>query len=337
METHVVQVLGQHGGGVGVVGDVQDHGGLARQDLEPARQRGLQQPLAHRLLRHRQAVAHRFQRGQRGRRVQQLVGATQRRIGQRAAALFAPAIGPLLAIARIVVVAAEQPKVGADLLDMVQQRLRRHRVGAHGGPAGTVDMGLLEADLLARVAEIVDVVQVDAGDDGTVGVDDIDRVQAAAQADFQHHGVQPRLREQAQDRQRGEFEVRQRSVAAGGLDRGELFDQGLVRGDLAVDTGAFVEIDEVRRGVQADLVARGQQDGLEHGAGRALAVGAADHELHAGQFQVHARRHFPHALQAHVDRDGVDGFQVLEPIGQGGACGRLEGRRHDGIAKMDSP
>ena len=215
---------------------------------------------------------------------------------------------------------------------MVQQRLRRRRIAADGGLARPVDMRLLEADLLARVAQPVHVVQVHAGDDRTVRVDDIDRVQPAAQAHFQHHGVQPRLREQAQDRQGGELEIGQRGVAPGGLNRLELFDQRLVGGDLAVDAGALVEIDEMGRGVQPDLVARGQQNGLQHGAGGPLAVGAADHELDAGQRQPQPIGHLTHPLQAHVDGRGMDGFQIAQPIGQSGGgrglwTGDMDGRQ----------
>ena len=56
------------------------------------------------------------------------------------------------------------------------------------------------------VAEIVGVVDVDAGDDGAVGIDDVDRIEAPAEADFEHSASSGRLRQQPHDRQRGEFE-----------------------------------------------------------------------------------------------------------------------------------
>ena len=54
---------------------------------------------------------------------------------------------------------------------------------------------------LAVGAEVLDVVDVDAGDDGAVGVEDVDRVEAAAEADLEDHQVERRRREQARDRQ----------------------------------------------------------------------------------------------------------------------------------------
>jgi hypothetical protein len=38
---------------------------------------------------------------------------------------------------------------------MLEQADGRRRVGADGGPAGAVDAGLLEADLLAGVAQVI--------------------------------------------------------------------------------------------------------------------------------------------------------------------------------------
>ncbi|MNF07242.1 hypothetical protein D3C80_2073800 [compost metagenome] len=57
-------------------------------------------------------------------------------------------------------------------------------------------------------------VDVDAGDDGAVGIDDVRGVEAAAQTHFENRHVQQRMAHQPQDRQRGELEVRQRYFVA---------------------------------------------------------------------------------------------------------------------------
>ncbi|CFN80872.1 Uncharacterised protein [Bordetella pertussis] len=144
------------------------------------------------------------------------------------------------------------------------------------------------------------------------------------------------MREQAQDGQRGELEIGQRDIAARGLDRLELLHQRRVAGDFAVDAGTFVEIDEMGRGVQAHPVARGQQDGFEHGAGRPLAVGAAHHEIDPVQAQIEPAGHLPHPVQPQVYGLGVDGFQILQPgrqvcagVGAGGGHGD-EGKSKQG-------
>jgi hypothetical protein len=64
--------------------------GRPGQHLEAARQLDHRQAGAHFLRAHRQLHAQRFERGQRGRGVQQLVRAAQGRIGQRIAALVRP-------------------------------------------------------------------------------------------------------------------------------------------------------------------------------------------------------------------------------------------------------
>jgi hypothetical protein len=101
------------------------------------------------------------------------------------------------------------------------------------------------------------VVDVDAGEDRAVGVDEVDRVEPPAETDLEHQRVGRGPPEHPQDRQRGELEVGERHVAAGGLHRLELLDQGGIGRRLAVEPRALVEAQQVRRGVAADPVAGG--------------------------------------------------------------------------------
>ena len=66
------------------------------------------------------------------------------------------------------------------------------------------------ADVLARRSEVVDVVDVDARDDRDVGIDDVDGVEPAAQADFEDHGIERGAREEPQRGQRAELEIGER-------------------------------------------------------------------------------------------------------------------------------
>src|SRR5690606_4066057 len=161
------------------------------------------------------------------------------RVRQARSPLPASAIGPLLAVAGIIEILAEQPQVRADLPGVVYERLRRHGVGADGRAARTEDMGLLPTDLFPGVAQILGVVYVHAGDDGAIRIDDVHRVQAPAQADFQHGRVHALFLEQQQGGQRGELEVRQGDVLARSVDARELRGDLLVRGQLAVQADAF--------------------------------------------------------------------------------------------------
>ena len=76
----------------------------------------------------------------------------------------------------------EPPQVGADRLRVRHQRGRRLRVAADRRPARAIDVRLFQPDRVARVAQPVGMVDVDAGDDGDIGVDHVDGVEASAQA-----------------------------------------------------------------------------------------------------------------------------------------------------------
>ncbi len=300
---------------------VQHQRGLARHDLEAPRQLHQRQARTHRLRGDGQALAQCLERGEHARGVDELVGPAQRRIRQPRVAPPASGPGPLLLVAGEVEVLPEAPQVGADLARVVDDALRRHGVAHHHRAARAHDAGLLAADGLAVGAEELDVVDVHAGDDGAVGVDDVGRVQAAAQAYLQDRHVQPRLAHQPQDGQRGEFEIAQRDFVAilgpGAFHRCEVRYQVRSGDGLAVDAAALLEMHQVRRGVDTRAVARLQRHGLQHGAGGTLAVGARHGDHGAAEGQAHAARDLAHAGQAHVDVLGVQPLAVGEPAFQG--------------------
>ncbi len=180
-------------------------------------------------------------------------------------------------------------------------------------------------DFLARIAEILGVIDIDAGDDRAVGIEDVDRVEAAAQADFEDHRVQSARGEQAHDRQRREFEVGQRDrfgeAQARGFDGFEMRQQVCVARHFAVHARPLVERQQMRRRVTADREAGAQQNRFEDRAGRALAVGAADRDDRARERQLHRVTYLRDAFQTHVDADRMRGFKVREPRVEGGECG----------------
>jgi hypothetical protein len=144
--------------------------------------------------------------------------------------------------------------------------------------------------------------------------------------------VEARLRHQVNDRQRGEFKVGQRDFAARRFHGVECIDQRFVAGHVAIDARALVEVEEVRLDVQAHLVARTQQDRFQHGAGRALAIGARHHDDRAFERQLHALLHRAHAVQAHIDDGfGMARFQQRKPFGKGV---RESGHRHRGTGRQ---
>src|SRR5690606_25155191 len=106
------------------------------------------------------------------------------------------------------------PQVCTDFQRMVCHALGCHRVAHDHGAAGAHDAGLLPADAFAVGAQVFDVVNVDAGDDGAVGINDVRGVEATAQTHFENRHIQQRVAHQPQDGQRGELEVRQRYFVA---------------------------------------------------------------------------------------------------------------------------
>ena len=238
--------------------------------LLPVHFEGLGQPGAYGLGIDRQTLAQRLQRRQRARGVDQLVGTAQRWISQARVAASAPSPGPLLLVAGVVEVVAEAPQVSTDLTRVVDHALRRHRVTHNHRATGAHDARLLAPDTLAVGPEEFGVVDVDAGNDRTVGIDDVGGIQAATEANFQDGHVQPRLAHQVQYRERGELEIGQRNLItrrARTLHRLEMRQQIACGHYFAVDTTALLEVHQVRRGIDAGAVAGLQCNGLQHGAG----------------------------------------------------------------------
>ena len=297
---------------------VQHQHRLARHDLEATGQRHQGQPVAHRLRRHRQHGAQCLQRRQHTGGVEQLVRAAQRRVGQPGIPAPAPGPGPLLAVAAEVEVAAQQPGLGAYGFGLCQQAGRRHRVADDDRTAGAHDAGFLEAYALAVRAKEVHVVQVDVGDDGAIGIDDVDRIQAPAQPHLQNRHVQPGLAHQAQDGQRAELEIGQADfftvLGSSPLHSFKLCCQIRSGSGFAQQTATFLEMHQMRRGVDAGAVARMRQDRLQHRTGRALAIGAGHGDDRAVKAQFQAFSDPAHAVQAHVNRVRMQALAMRQPV-----------------------
>ncbi len=193
-------------------------------------------------------------------------------------------------------------------------------IAADRKSAGAENPGLLAPDVLARWAQIVDVIDRDRGDDGDVGIDHIDRIEPAAEADFEHQHVDSRAREQPERGERAELEIRERRFHARSLDRGERFQERIVARLRSIDAHALVVAQEMRRRIEPDAVAARAQHGFEERAGRSLAVGAADGEYRACRRDVEAVIHRADAVEPHRDRLGMQRAEIREPLGQRREC-----------------
>ena len=100
-----------------------------------------------------------------------------------ASGIVAPPPRPLagFGLGFVAEVAADQLQVGAYGLSVLNQGMRRIEIAADRRLACTEDAGFFEADFLARVAEEIHVIEIDAGDDGAVRFVNIYRIETAAE------------------------------------------------------------------------------------------------------------------------------------------------------------
>ena len=163
-------------------------------------------------------------------------------------------------------------------------------------------------------------IDVDAGDDGAVGIDDVGGVQPAAQPHFQDGHIQQRMAHQPQDGQRGELKIGQRNIIA--IERSCAFHRFKVRYQIrsiysfAMHAAALFKMHQVRRGVDPGAKTGLLGHGLQHGAGRTLAIGACNGDDRAVKTQAHAGGHLTDPLQAHVDVLRVQPLAMAEPAFQ---------------------
>src|SRR5690606_38378877 len=170
-----------------------------------------------------------------------------RRIGQCGAALRSAAISPLLPIPGVVEILAEQPEVGIDLPGIIKQRGWRNGVRTDGRPAGTEDMRFFPTYFFSGIAQILRMVNVHTGDNGAIGIHEVDRVKPPAQAHFHNGDIYALFAEKHQRSQGGVFKVAERCITACVLNDVELLNDGAVASRLAIEAYSFVEVDQMGR------------------------------------------------------------------------------------------
>jgi len=109
-------------------------------------------------------------------------------------------------------------------------------------------------------------------------LDDVGRVQAAAEPDFEDAGIRRRAREGENRRGGRDFEKARFGAAAGVQHFGEQSGQRVVVNQSARDPDPFIEANEVGAREGVDRSAAFFQRRAKEGDGRALSVGARDVE-----------------------------------------------------------
>ena len=154
-------------------------------------------------------------------------------------------------------------------------------LGEDRGHTALENTGFLDSDFFDRVAQKFRMIDRYRRDDRQCGpCDDIGRIDASAEADFQQKHVRRSLGKEQERRRRRDLEKRDR------LRRHWLFAalkrrlQRRVRyqdaAAVTTDTDSLVEVDQMRRGVDVHALAGSFQHRAHEGDGRSLAVGPGD-------------------------------------------------------------
>jgi hypothetical protein len=192
--------------------------------------------------RHVHAIAQRHQRSNRRRRIVVLHRCTQARMRQSQTGARADPV-PGVFVDVDAVFAAQSQGMGPDAFGLGQQSRRRVGFRDHRGAPGAEDPGLLDGNRFARVAEVLLVVEIDGGDDGDIGIQQIHRVEAPAQADFEDRDIERGVVKQAHRGQGRELEARCRHA------RHRWHGIADASSPHAVNDDALVETEQMRRGV----------------------------------------------------------------------------------------
>ena len=178
-------------------------------------------------------------------------------------------------------------------------------------------------------------IEVDAGEDGAIGIDDVYRIQSTTKPHLKDHTLKCGLGKQEKRRERGELEIGQRN--RGGPLARHLYTFKRIREDSVddldtIDADALIESQQVRRGIQPRAIAACAKHGFKHCAGRSLAIGTAHRDDRAGEPDAEAITHQRDPVQPHVDGFRMQHLDVREPIIQrGGSPG--SGRYQDQIRR----
>ena len=242
------------------MGNIQHQGWLAGHDLETPGQIDHGHTVSHGLCGYGQFVAQRFKCRQDTRCIDQLIGTAQRRVRQTSIATASSSPVPLLLVATNIEIMAHAPKVCTNFTGVVDNALGRHRITHDRGTPRAHDAGLLTANRLTVRPKKLHMVNVDAGDDGAIRIDDIGGVQPPPQAYFKNGNIEQRMAHQPQDCQGREFEIGQGDffppLGARFLHSLEVWKKVCRTDDFAMNPATLLEVHKMGRCVHAGAIPR---------------------------------------------------------------------------------
>ncbi len=140
------------------------------------------------------------------------------------------------------------------------------------------DAGFFSGDVGQGRAQLGHVIVTDAGDGGDIGLDDVGAIQPAAEARLDDGDIDFIVGEVFESDGGEDIEIGWRRLEAVDhwLDKANQASKIGLGDHVAVDGDALAHIDEVRAGVEPDLVAVGDEHGGDHRASAALAFGSGN-------------------------------------------------------------
>ena len=223
-------------------------------------------------------------------------------------------------------VTTAQKQRATQLCSLVEQCMRRVQIATQGRLAGTENPGLFKAHGFAGVAQILNMIDTDTGHQRQVGIHQIDRIQAPAQADFQHHGIQLGTLEQPEGCQRTHFKICKGCLAAPCIQGRKGLAKQLVRDFNTLNLYALVIAQQVGRTVNPHLEPLRLQQRSHKRTGRALAIGTRNrHHPRRRLLQPQAVRYLACAIQTHIDGRWMQLLKIGEPLAKGALGHRFAG------------
>jgi hypothetical protein len=198
----------------------------------------------------------------------------------------------------------------------------RRLLGHDTRHAALHDAGLLESDLLHRVAQLVRVIHGDGRDDRECGcVDHVGRIETAAEPDLEKHHIGRRFRKSEERRRRRDLEKRDRRTRIDFRDALEQMRQPSIGNGLRAsvcigDGDALVEAHEVRRRIDMYAACRSLENGFQEGNGRAFAVGAR-HMDDGGEFPFRMAKLVEkplETLERQIDKQRMEASQIAQNV-----------------------
>src|SRR5690606_7302275 len=205
--------------------------------------------------------------------------------------------------------------LGFQMLGCSQYRTWRHWISTYHRLVGTHDSGLLLSDTFSVIAQPILVIQVNAGNNSDIGINDIHGIKTATQAYFKDNDIHLPLAKYLQSSKRAEFKISQADGFAGEKNLFKCCTNFRLCREVIVNGDTFAVVKQMGRCINTNAQAAASQQGGSSCDARAFAISAADdNDPRWETQQLQSLSHAANPLQSQVDFLGMAGFQPPQPF-----------------------